>query len=64
MQIETITTKKLIASEGMVLTDGEIYGTVIFLAIDKDPDSYYEITQEEYDEIIKNKEIPHKEEMI
>ena len=41
----------LYAEDGHVLTDGEVYGTVIFLAEGKTADDYWEITAEEYAEI-------------
>ena len=39
----------LTASEGMILTDGTIYGKVIYLGSDRNPDDFYEITREEYE---------------
>lgn len=39
------------AEEGKVLTDGKTYGKQIYLAEGVSPDSYYEITDEEYAEI-------------
>ena len=36
------------ASSGMILTDGEIYGTTIYLGEDVDETKFYEITLEEY----------------
>ena len=56
MTTETITTTKLTASEGMVLTDGEHYGKEVFLAVDADVNAWTEITQDEYEEI-KRKEL-------
>ncbi len=38
----------LYADEGMVLTDGEIFGKVIYLAEGKSADSFTQITEEEY----------------
>lgn len=38
----------LTASEGMILTDGETYGTTIYLAEGADENAYYEITEEEF----------------
>jgi hypothetical protein len=38
----------LVADEGMMLTDGENYGRVVYLAVGADASAWYEITQEEY----------------
>lgn len=43
----------LYADEGKIITDGKNYGTTISVAIGGDIDKYYEITQEEYNEIQK-----------
>lgn len=42
----------LTASEGYVLTDGVIYGTKIFLAEERDPADFYEISRDEYERIM------------
>lgn len=52
MTTETITTVKLTASDGMVLTDGESFGKEVFLAVGADQSKWNEITQAEYDEIL------------
>ena len=52
----------LIADAGMVLTDGEVYGTHISLGIDRDPSEFYQITQAEYEEILNTEEEPVTEE--
>ena len=41
----------LYADEGMMLTDGENFGTVIHLAEDADAEAWHEITREEFEEI-------------
>lgn len=46
----------LYAAEGMVLTDGEHYGKIIFVAEGVSPDTYYEITDAEYENILKQQE--------
>ena len=53
MKVETIVRKKITASEGCVLTDGEIYGRTIYLAEGKSEADFYEISEEQYQEKIK-----------
>ena len=40
---------KLTANAGMVLTNGEIYGTEIFLAEGMSADGFFEISRTEYE---------------
>lgn len=56
MKTTEITTIKLEADEGKILTDGNTYGSVIFLGAGKSESDFREITQEEYAEIIAEKE--------
>ena len=44
------------ADEGKVLTNGEVYGTAIFLAEGESADNYREITEAEYGETRENQE--------
>lgn len=49
-------TKKVIyAEEGKILTNGEIYGRVIFLADGMSEDGFYEITEAEYQKALEEK---------
>ena len=43
---------QLIADEGKIITNGEIYGKVIILAENETADSFYEITEEEYEKVV------------
>ncbi|MBP3337336.1 MAG: hypothetical protein J6L59_02890 [Clostridia bacterium] len=52
MKIRTV----LFADSGKMLTNGENFGTQIFLAENEMAESYYEITKEEYDKISAEKE--------
>lgn len=45
--------KVIYASEGKILTNGEIYGKIIYLAEGVSEDSFYEITKEEYDTLME-----------
>ena len=48
---------KLIASIGMVLTNGEAFGTTIYLGINDDASNWYEITEEEAEKLQEITEI-------
>lgn len=48
MKIDTITTTVLTASDGYYLTDGNEYGKTIYLAQDRSPEEFTEITEVEY----------------
>jgi hypothetical protein len=51
MKTETITMIKLVATEGMILTNGEAYGKEVFLSNTDSADNWHEITEEEYNAI-------------
>ena len=51
MKQETITSIKLIASNGMVLTNGESYGKEVYLGTGDSVGNWHEITEEEYEKI-------------
>lgn len=46
----------LTAEDGMVLTNGETYGTVIYLAEGVDASTFREITKEEYEKTLLEQE--------
>ena len=56
VKTETFTATKITADEGKILTNGEIYGKVIFLGYGDSADNYREIPIEEYEELQKAKE--------
>jgi hypothetical protein len=45
--------EKITASEGYILTNGEVYGSEIYLAEGMSADNFREITLEEYNSIIE-----------
>ena len=48
--------KTIIAKEGCLFTDGNVYARVIDLAKDRNGAEFYEITEAEYEEILKKQE--------
>ena len=59
MEVSMIVIKKLTASEGMVLTNGEAYSSVggsVYLSKNDSADNWHEITEEEYKAIITENE--------
>ena len=59
MTKETITRIKLTASDGMVLTNGKVFGKIIYLAEGDDGADFYEITDAEYSENLTNADAEH-----
>ncbi len=60
MKISTIELKKIEASEGMVLTNGEAYSSVggyVYLAQNASADNWHEISAEEYEKIMAEQEV-------
>lgn len=57
MKKETITRIKLTASEGHVLTNGESFGRIVYLASSDKVEKWYEITEAEYEKIKEAEEV-------
>lgn len=53
MKITTIELRKLTASSGMVLTNGETYSKEVYLGCNDSPDNWHEITEEEYNKLME-----------
>lgn len=47
MEITTIELRKLTASEGMTLTNGEAFGKEVYLGCNDKPENWQEITDEQ-----------------
>ena len=56
MKHDTVIINKIIADEGTVLTDGQSYGRIVFLGKEDSAENWREITEEEYQEILKEQE--------
>ncbi len=54
---------KITASDGMMLTNGETYSKEIYLGVNDCIDNWHEITDAEYEEIVKAQEEEMKNEM-
>ncbi len=48
--------KTLIAKEGFIYTNGDAYAKIIDLAEDDRAENWYEITESEYEEILRKQE--------
>ena len=56
MKTTEIKTIKIEAEEGKMLTDGNTYGSIIYLASNRSVDEFYEITIAEYEKIMAEQE--------
>ena len=51
MKKTTIEITKITASNGMILTNGEVYSEEVYLSVNDSPDNWHEIALEEYEAI-------------
>ena len=51
-----ITLRKLTASKGYVLTNGEVYGKEVYLGVNDSAENWHEITDAEYAEVMEKLE--------
>lgn len=51
MKHDTVIINKIIADEGMILTDGNSYGRVVYLGKEDSAENWHEITEAEYEKI-------------
>lgn len=56
MKMTTIELRKLTASDGMVLTNGEAFGKEIYLGVNDSEANWREITDAEYEKIVAEQE--------
>lgn len=56
MKHDTVIINKIIADKGMILTDGQTYGRVVYLGKEDSALNWHEITEERYQEILKEQE--------
>ena len=60
MKKETITRIRLTASEGHILTDGENYGRIVYLALGDEGEKWCEITEKEYEARTKEENLDER----
>ena len=63
MEAQTDTVNVIKADEGKILTDGEVFGRVIYLGANRTAGEFHEITESEYEEVQKQNE-PDTEEAL
>lgn len=63
MEVQTVTVNVIKADEGKILTDGTVYGRVIYLGANRTAEEFHEITESEYEEVQKQEE-PDTEEAL
>lgn len=56
MEMTTIELRKLTASEGMILTNGNTFSKEVYLGCNDSPDNWHEITEENYNAIKESEE--------
>ena len=49
MIVSTVQLRKLVADDGMTLTDGDSYGKTSYLGVNDSPENWHEITDAEAD---------------
>lgn len=49
MIVSTVQLRKLVADDGMTLTNGDSYGKTIYLGVNDSPENWHEITEAEAD---------------
>ena len=49
----TITLRKLTASAGHILTNGDVYGKEVYLGVNDSAENWHEITEDAYNDIVK-----------
>ena len=60
MKTETVKQIILTADEGMYLTNGDTYGKTVVLPETADQSKWYEITEEEYVQVMAEQEVIEK----
>ena len=56
MENTTIKLRKLTASKGKILTNGDAYGTVVYLGVNDAPENWHEVTMAEYEAYLAEQE--------